>query len=58
MGAGTTKKQKTNIDEKFKYAIVDNKKVELINYIVEPPGIFLGRGKHPLKGTIKRKIRV
>lgn len=50
------KKEKTNIDEKFKYAIVDNKKVELINYIVEPPGIFLGRGNHPLKGTIKRKI--
>ena len=50
------KKEKINIDEKFKYAIIDNKKVELINYIVEPPGIFLGRGNHPLKGTIKRKI--
>lgn len=50
------KKEKVNIEEKYKYAIIDNQKVELVNYIVEPPGIFLGRGNHPLKGTIKRKI--
>lgn len=50
------KKEKVVIEDKYKYAIIDGEKVELVNYIVEPPGIFLGRGNHPLKGKIKRKI--
>jgi len=39
--------------EKYGYAIVDGEKVELGNYIAEPSSIFMGRGKHPLRGKWK-----
>jgi DNA topoisomerase-1 len=38
---------------KYGYAEVDGVKVELGNYLVEPPSIFMGRGKHPLRGRWK-----
>ena len=40
--------------ERFGYASVDGKKVEVSNWIAEPSSIFLGRGKHPLRGRWKR----
>lgn len=39
--------------EKYGYAIVDGQRVEVGNYVVEPPCIFMGRGKHPLRGRWK-----
>jgi len=39
--------------EKYGYAFVDDLKVEISNYVVEPPSIFMGRGKHPLRGRWK-----
>ncbi len=39
--------------EKYGYAEVNGGKVELGNYMVEPPCIFMGRGKHPLRGRWK-----
>lgn len=41
----------------YKYAIVDGKQQEIDNFIVEPPTIFIGRGNHPLIGSIKYRIR-
>jgi len=40
--------------EKFGYAIVDGKRMEVSNYTAEPSSIFVGRGKHPLRGRWKR----
>jgi DNA topoisomerase-1 len=40
--------------EKYGYATVDGKKVEIANYIAEPSSIFMGRGEHPLRGKWKR----
>ena len=40
--------------EKCGYAVVDGERVELSNYVVEPSSIFMGRGKHPLRGRWKR----
>ncbi|MCK5562839.1 DNA topoisomerase I, partial [Candidatus Bathyarchaeota archaeon] len=40
--------------EKYGYAFVDSLKVEVSNYAVEPTSIFMGRGKHPLRGRWKR----
>jgi len=40
--------------KKYGFAIVDGVKVEVGNYTVEPSGIFMGRGKHPLRGRWKR----
>lgn len=39
--------------EKYGYATVDGERVELGNYTVEPACIFMGRGKHPLRGRWK-----
>jgi DNA topoisomerase-1 len=43
--------------EKFGYALVNGEKVGLANYVVEPGGIFMGRGKHPLRGRWKEGAR-
>lgn len=42
--------------EKYGYAIVDGQKIELGNYTVEPASIFMGRGKHPLRGKWKKAV--
>jgi DNA topoisomerase-1 len=42
--------------EKYKYVYIDGKKEEIENPLIEPPGIFKGRGDHPLRGTIKIRI--
>ena len=38
---------------KYGQAIVDGEKVDLGNYLAEPSSIFMGRGKHPLRGKWK-----
>nr|MDO8081876.1 DNA topoisomerase I [Candidatus Freyarchaeota archaeon] len=40
--------------EKYGYVTVDGREVEIANYIAEPSSIFMGRGKHPLRGKWKR----
>ncbi|MHA2313738.1 MAG: DNA topoisomerase I [Candidatus Hermodarchaeia archaeon] len=37
----------------YGYAYVDGDKMEIANYTVEPSSIFIGRGKHPLRGSWK-----
>jgi DNA topoisomerase-1 len=39
--------------EQFGYALVNGRRTELANYVVEPGGIFMGRGQHPLRGRWK-----
>jgi DNA topoisomerase-1 len=39
--------------EKYGYASVDGERMELANYVAEPSSIFMGRGKHPLRGSWK-----
>jgi DNA topoisomerase-1 len=39
--------------EKYGYAIVDGIRTEISNYTAEPSCIFMGRGKHPLRGRWK-----
>jgi DNA topoisomerase-1 len=52
-----TKKVKTEeIMMDYGYALLDNKREKIGNYTVEPPGIFLGRGEHPMRGKIKEKV--
>ncbi len=38
-------------------AIVDGKEVEIANWLVEPPGLFMGRGQHPMRGRWKPRVR-
>jgi len=42
--------------EKYGFAELNGEKTPLGNYMVEPPGLFMGRGKHPLRGTWKPRI--
>jgi hypothetical protein len=42
--------------EKHGYACADGLKVEIGNYMVEPSSIFMGRGKHPLRGRWKQGV--
>ncbi|HDQ05199.1 MAG TPA: DNA topoisomerase I, partial [Candidatus Bathyarchaeota archaeon] len=43
--------------KKYGYAWVDGEKTELANYVVEPSSIFMGRGKHPMRGSWKEGPR-
>ncbi len=45
--------ERERLKEKYGYAIVDGVRMELANYQTEPPGIFMGRGEHPLRGRWK-----
>jgi len=47
---------KQTYDDKYKFAWKDGEKFNMGQIFVEPPGIFLGRGVHPLSGKIRHKI--
>lgn len=51
--AAARKAQREALKEQYGYAIVNGERTELGTYIVEPSGIFMGRGKHPLRGRWK-----
>jgi DNA topoisomerase-1 len=48
---------KQKMDEEIGYGIVDGKREKISNVIVEPPGLFRGRGQHPKAGFIKTRLR-
>ena len=50
------KEQRLKYEKKYTIAMIDNKKQQVGNYRIEPPGIFLGRGCHPKTGMIKKRI--
>lgn len=43
-------------EDKFKYVIENGKELRISPYI-EPASIFIGRGEHPLRGTVKRRLK-
>ena len=55
--AAERKKIREEMKEKYGTAVLDGEKVEVGNYMAEPPGIFIGRGEHPLRGKWKRRVR-
>lgn len=51
------RKQKTEeLKAKYGHAQVDDHEVEIGAYLIEPPGIFMGRGAHPLRGRWKPRV--
>lgn len=54
--AGKRKEIREEMKEKYGKAIMDGQEVEVANYMAEPPGIFIGRGEHPLRGKWKRRV--
>ncbi len=54
--AAKRKELREEMKEKYGKAIMDGQEVEVANYMAEPPGIFIGRGEHPLRGKWKRRV--
>jgi len=54
--AAKRKELREELKEKFGKAIMDGQEVEVGNYMAEPPGIFIGRGEHPLRGRWKPPV--
>jgi DNA topoisomerase-1 len=51
------REMREKLKEKYGYAILDGVRLEIANWMVEPPGIFIGRGQHPLRGRWKPRIK-
>jgi DNA topoisomerase-1 len=55
--ASSRKEQREELKTKFGRATLDGKEVDIANWLVEPPGLFMGRGKHPLRGRWKPRVQ-
>ena len=54
--AAKRKEIREKLKAEYGTAIVDGQPVDIANYVAEPPGIFIGRGEHPLRGRWKKQI--
>ena len=54
--AAKRKERREKLKGKYGIATIDGKEVEVGNYMAEPPGIFIGRGEHPLRGKWKPRV--
>ena len=50
------KELREKLKGKYGIAVMDGKEVEVGNYMAEPPGIFIGRGEHPIRGKWKPRV--
>lgn len=50
------KARREDLKAKYGHARVDDHQVEIGAYLIEPPGIFMGRGAHPLRGRWKPRV--
>ena len=55
--AAMRKEEREALKAKHGTATIDGKPVDVGNYMAEPPGLFIGRGEHPLRGRWKPRIR-
>jgi len=54
--AQARKVNREKLKAKFGRALLDGKEIELGNYMAEPPGMFMGRGLHPFRGSWKPRV--
>jgi len=54
--AATRKEAREKLKARFGKAVLDGKEIDLANYLAEPPGLFMGRGAHPLRGSWKPRV--
>jgi len=52
----TKKQEREKLKNFYGKARVDGVEVEVANWLVEPPGLFMGRGLHPLRGRWKPRV--
>ena len=54
--AAERKERRESLKAKFGVALLDRKQVDIANWMVEPPGLFMGRGQHPMRGRWKPRV--
>ncbi len=54
--AAKRKDLREKLKEEYGKAFIDGNEVEVGNYMAEPPGIFIGRGDHPMRGKWKPRV--
>jgi len=52
----TRKEIREEMKAEYGRGVIDGKEVEIGNYMAEPPGIFMGRGEHPMRGRYKPRV--
>ena len=50
------KEKRQKLMDYYGWALVDGSCEKMANFLVEPPGLFRGRGEQPQTGTIKKRI--
>ena len=50
------KERREKLKTRFGFAQLDGEQVEIANWLVEPPGLFMGRGAHPTRGHWKPRV--
>ena len=50
------KEKRQKLMDYYGWALVDGSCEKMANFLVEPPGLFRGRGEQPHTGTIKKRI--
>jgi DNA topoisomerase-1 len=54
--AATRKANREQMKATYGHAEIDGERVEIANWLVEPPGLFMGRGAHPMRGRWKPRV--
>lgn len=54
--AAQRKEARLKAKEHYGYAEIDGVKTEIANWMAEPPGLFMGRGSHPMRGRWKPRV--
>ena len=49
--------ERDELKAKYGAAVIDGNETEIGAYLVEPPGILMGRGQHPLRGKWKDRVQ-
>ena len=55
--ASSRKERREALKGRYGRALLDGKEVDIANWMVEPPGLFMGRGRHPLRGRWKPRVQ-
>jgi DNA topoisomerase-1 len=51
------KAERERLKATYGKAIVNGTEVDIANWLVEPPGLFMGRGQHPMRGRWKPRVQ-
>ncbi|HYR04344.1 MAG TPA: DNA topoisomerase I [Nitrososphaerales archaeon] len=54
--AASRKEKREKLREVYGKALLDGKEIEVANWMAEPPGLFMGRGLHPIRGSWKPRV--